>query len=80
MPLFSPPVFRSKREIKQALLKINSLDYKERKAIFEALEAELDGSGVSKEEYVETLRKLRKDYKISEIDRNYLLKLLDELD
>ncbi|MBU1164664.1 hypothetical protein KKA15_03830 [Patescibacteria group bacterium] len=78
MPLFSSPVFSSKREIKEAIRTINSLDYKEREAVYDALEQELDGSGVSKEEYIEALRQLRKEHKISEIDRNYLLKLLDE--
>jgi len=76
MPLFSSPKFTSKQQIKDALISVNSLDYKERKAVVDALVEEMDYGGVTDEEFKEVMRRLRKDYKISEIDRKYLLDLL----
>jgi len=56
------------------------LEYDERKDVLEGLIKELDYGGVTDEEFKEVMRRLRRDYKISEIDRKYLLNLLKEED
>lgn len=63
-----PKIFQSKEEIRKALLKIASLDYKERPEVFDALVKELDHGGVNKEELFIVLRELREQHTISEID------------
>jgi signal recognition particle GTPase len=75
-----PKVFKTKEEIRKALLKIKSLDYKERPEVFEALAKELDYGGVNREEVEEVIRQLRKEYKISEVDAKNLRQLLNDSD
>ena len=72
----SPKIFKTTQEIKDALYKIQSLDYKERPVVLAALIKELDDGGVSKEELIKVIRELRSKGEISEIDKNNLLGLI----
>jgi Mg2+/Co2+ transporter CorB len=79
MALFnSPKIFPTRQKIKEALLKISSLDYRERDTVYRALSQELDDGGVSTEEIKRVVRELRHQKEISEIDRKNLLALLDK--
>ncbi|RJR32018.1 hypothetical protein C4569_00665 [Candidatus Parcubacteria bacterium] len=72
----SPKKFSSRNDIKEALYNVHSLSFEERQKVFDALEQELDGGGVTSEEFKKTIKRLRFEHKISEIDRDNLLKLL----
>ena len=69
-------VFRSREEIRKALLDISSLDDIQRPKVLDALAEGLDFGGVSKREVEETVRDLKKRFHISNIDARNLLKLL----
>jgi len=69
-------VFKSRQEIKDALYKIQSLDYRERPKVLEVLIKELDDGGVSPEEIRRVVREMRERREISEVDKNNLLKLI----
>ncbi|MFA6322420.1 MAG: hypothetical protein WCX71_02975 [Candidatus Buchananbacteria bacterium] len=78
MGLFdSPKVFTTHEQIKEALFKINSLDYKEREIVYQALLDKLSQGGVSQEEYRNIIRKLREEKLISEIDKENLFGLIE---
>lgn len=79
MGLFDiPMVFKNREEIRKALLKIQTLDYKERPKVYEALVEQLDNGGVTKREFREVILDLRKSFDISEIDARHLKDLLEE--
>lgn len=78
MVLFSSKkVFKTSQRIKDALFQIQSLDYRQRPVVYEALIKELDDGGVSQEEIKRVVRELRNKGEISEIDKNNLLKLIE---
>lgn len=74
----SPKVFKSKDEIKRAILKINSLDYRQKPEVIGALIRELDDGGVSREEFKKVVLALRREGEISETDKNNLLALINQ--
>lgn len=74
----SEKMFSTSQQIREALFKIRSLDYKERPKVFEKLRAELDAGGVTEEEFKLAVRELRNDLEISEVDKKNLLELLKE--
>ena len=63
---------KTRRDLKLALLKIYSLTPKERKVVFEALSKDLDMGKITKFELKRTLYKLRRERKISEVDKKNL--------
>lgn len=76
MGLFSSKkVFKNSQQIKDALFRIKSLDYRENPSVYSALVKELDDGGVSKEEIKRVVIELRAKGEISELDRDNLLKL-----
>ncbi len=78
MGLFdSKKVFKTSQQIKDALFQVESLDYRQRPAVYEALIKELDDGGVSTEEIKRVVRELREKGEISEIDKDNLLKLAE---
>ena len=74
----APKVFKTSEEIKKALFRINTLDYKERPEVFKALREELDHGGVSPQEFKDIISELRREHKISEVDAKNLKSLLEE--
>lgn len=74
----TPKVFKNKEEIRTALLEIESLDYKERPEVLEALIAELDDGGVTAQELKAVVLRLRKEFKISETDAKNILSSFTE--
>ncbi len=78
MGLFSSKkIFTSSQQIKDALFRIKSLDYRQKPSVYEALIRELDDGGVTKEEIIRVVRELREKGEISEIDRKNLLELIN---
>jgi len=76
MGLFSSKkVFKNRQQIKDALFRVKSLDYREKPSVYNALIKELDDGGVSKEEIRRVVLELRRDGEISEVDKDNLLKL-----
>ena len=79
MGLFSSKkIFQTRQQIKDALFKIKSIDYREKPTVYEALVKELDDGGVSKEEIRRVVLELRMDKEISEIDKKNLLDLIED--
>jgi hypothetical protein len=74
----SKKIFGTAEEIRKKLYKIQSLDYKERPVVYQALIKELDDNGVTAEELKLVIRQLKEDHEISEIDRKNLLALLNQ--
>ncbi|MBI3291092.1 hypothetical protein HYZ76_02305 [Candidatus Falkowbacteria bacterium] len=74
----SKKVFRTSQQIKEALFKIESLDYQQRARVFEALVNELDDGGVTKEEVRLAILELRRNREISEVDQKNLLQLVKD--
>ncbi len=66
-------------QIRKKLLKIKSLTAKERDLILNELE-KYTSDGISYSELHRTILKLRKEYRISEIDGKYLRELLEQLE
>jgi hypothetical protein len=66
-------------ELRKELLKITSLTDKERSLVFNELKKFSGGGGISYMELYNVIMKLRRDYKISEIDEKYLKRLLVHL-
>ena len=66
-------------ELRLELLKIDSLTDKERDIVFNELKKYSGGGGISYLELYEVILKLRKEYKISDIDEKYLRNLLEYL-
>jgi hypothetical protein len=66
-------------ELRKELLRIPSLTNKERSIVFDELKKHSGGGGISYMELYNIILKLRKSYKISEIDERYLRKLLSYL-
>lgn len=66
-------------QLRKELLKINSLTDKERGIIFNELKKYSGGGGISYMELYNIIMKLRREYKISEIDEKYLKRLLIHL-
>ena len=66
-------------ELRKELLTIPSLTNKERNIIFNELKKWSGGGGISYMELYRVIMKLRKQYKISEIDEKYLKRLLVHL-
>ena len=66
-------------ELRKELLTIPSLTSKERNIVFNDLKKYSGGGGISYMELYNVIMKLRKQYKISEIDEKYLKKLLIHL-
>lgn len=73
----SSTVFKTSKQLRQALFRINTLDYQQREHIYELLLRQLDDGGITSQELKETIRRLREQREISDIDRDNLLKLLD---
>jgi coenzyme F420-reducing hydrogenase gamma subunit len=77
MGLFtSNKIFKTRQQIKDALYKVKTLDYRQQPNVYEALVKELDDGGVSAEEIRKVVRELREKGEISEIDKNSLLGLI----
>ncbi|PIS05422.1 MAG: hypothetical protein COT81_01425 [Candidatus Buchananbacteria bacterium CG10_big_fil_rev_8_21_14_0_10_42_9] len=72
-------VFTGKMSIKRALWKMSSLDYKQRKIVYDALVEKLGGGGVTRLELLDVARKLHMAHKISDIDRRALEHLIEEI-
>jgi len=66
-------------ELQKELSIIPSLTNKERNIIFNDLKKYSGGGGISYTELYNVIMKLRKEYKISEIDEKYLKRLLIHL-
>ena len=66
-------------ELRKELLTIPSLTNKERSIVFNELKRHSGGGGISYMELYNIILKLRKEYKISEIDEKYLKRLLTYL-
>ncbi len=66
-------------ELRKELLKIPSLTDKERSIVFNELKKYSGGGGISYMELYNIILKLRREYKISEIDEKHLKKLLTYL-
>jgi len=63
-------------QLKKELLRISSLTDREREIVFDKLKEHSGSGGISYSELYNIIMKLRKEYKISEIDEKYLKKLL----
>ena len=66
-------------QLRQILFKIDSLTDKERGTIFNELKKYSGGGGISYMELYNVIMKLRREYKLSDIDEKYLKKLLVHL-
>ncbi len=79
MPLFgsSKKIFKSKQEIKDALYRVKTLDYRERPNVYEALVKELGDGGVTSHELRRVIGELKAKGEISEIDKKNLLGLIN---
>jgi hypothetical protein len=73
----SKKIFTTPQQIKDALFKIKSIDYRQQPNVYSALIKELDDGGVSVEELKKVIRELRQNGEISEIDKTNLLKLIE---
>ncbi len=72
----SPKKFTTKQQIKDALFGVQSLDYRQRPVVYEALIKELDDGGATVEEIKKVVNELRRNGEISEIDKKNLLELI----
>lgn len=63
-------------ELRKELLRISSLTDKERSIVFNELKKYSGGGGISYLELYNIIMKLRREYKISEIDEKHLKRLL----
>lgn len=66
-------------EIREELLRIDSLTNKERNILLDELKRFKRGGGISFSELQRVIWKLRDEHKISEVDEKYLKKLLNNL-
>lgn len=66
----------SAEAIRKALYDIKTLDYEERQLLIDRFADERDFGGISKQEWRETIKKLRQEKKISEVDFKNLKKLI----
>jgi len=73
----TPKIFTTHQQIKAALYKINTLDYNQRGIVYEALMEKIGDGGVSAQEIKDVIRRLRREGKISEMDKQNLLKLAE---
>jgi CRP-like cAMP-binding protein len=69
-------IFTTHQQIKDALYRIDTLDQRQREAVFEALAKELDDGGVTREELIRVVGELRNKGLISEIDKENIIKLI----
>ncbi|MBI5221754.1 MAG: hypothetical protein HY979_03045 [Candidatus Magasanikbacteria bacterium] len=74
----SKKIFNTRQQIKDALFKLKTIDYREKPNVYEALIKELDDGGVTSEEMKRVIRELREHNEISEIDKKYLLEIIGE--
>jgi len=72
----SKKVFKTRQQIKDALYKVKTLDYRQKPNVYEALVKELDDGGVSPEEIRRVVSELRLSGEISEVDKSNLLSLM----
>jgi len=72
----TPKIFTTHEQIKAALYKINTLDFKQREIVYEALMEKIGDGGISTQEFKDVIRHLRLENEISEIDNENLLKLI----
>ncbi len=66
-------------QLRKELFQIDSLTDKERGIVFNELKKYSGGGGISYLELYNIIMKLRREYKISEIDEKYLKRLLTYL-
>ena len=66
-------------ELREKLLEIDSLTDKEREIVLDELKKYYKDRKITYMELYNTIIKLRKEYKISDVDEKYLRKLLEDL-
>ena len=67
-------------EVEEELKKIEYISDEERATIMEALQEHTDLSGITAEELLDVIRKLRDEHKISDVDEKYLKALAESLE
>ena len=72
-----PKIFTNHEQIKEALFKLSFLDYRERQVVYDELVEKLSGDGVTRTEFIEVIRRLRREKLITEVAEEHLLKLAD---
>jgi len=75
----SPKIFKTRKEIEEALYRIKTLDAHQRETVLTAFGKELDDGGVSVEEIKRVVRELHLKKIISDVDERQLLSLIHDV-